>query len=112
MTHTQFNIGVFGVGFLNLVLFHGDLGMNIFTTMIQVCLLVALWFTLARRRVAERHNYYIHNLWVMTYIGQEAATLRNAIQDTGMLDPGYAGIFARHIAERKYQNFYINLDLL
>lgn len=112
MTYTQFNIGVFGVGFLNLALFHGDLGMSIFTTMIQVCLLVVLWFTLARRRVTERHNYHIHNLSVMTYIGQEAATLRNAIQQSGIVEPGYAGFFARIIAERKYRDFYINLDLL
>lgn len=112
MTYTQFNIGVFGVGFLNVALFHGDLGMSIFTTMIQVCLLVVWWCTLARRRVTKRHNCHIHNLWVMTFIGQKAEELRNEIQESGMLEPGYAGIFARHIMERRYQNFYINLDLL
>ncbi|WP_277268308.1 hypothetical protein [Pantoea septica] len=108
MTYTQFNIGVFGVGFLNVALFHGDLGMSIFTTMIQVCLLVVWWCTLARRRIAEAHGRYLHGIMVALLIGNEAKTIRKILDDSEMTPPGMAGIVARHIATERER--YLSLE--
>ena len=108
MTYTQFNIGVFGVGFLNVTLFHGDLGMSIFTTMIQLCLLVVWWNTLARRRIAEAHALSLRNIQVALILGRDARIIRSILEDSKMTPPGMAGLVARHIATERER--YLSLE--
>ncbi|MFE0305493.1 hypothetical protein [Bacillus altitudinis] len=107
MTYTQFNIGVFGLGCLNFFLFQGDIGMNIFTTMIQMCLLVVLWHCNARRHIADAHDIDLHNCEVMLLIGNEAANIRKILEDGEMTQPGMAGLAARHIATEQKRHLFI-----